>query len=91
MNSDSDQRTAAADLSIDTTPASFSRETYRARDIEVRIYCLLDRVLLTLGRDNALRRNYLRKRWHGTARSLDPRYAFTTMDRPLVCGIVSCS
>jgi hypothetical protein len=31
-----------------------------------RIACSLNRALLALGRDNGLRRNYLRRRWQGS-------------------------
>jgi hypothetical protein len=52
-----------------TQKCSETRDGRRvARDVcdsECRISCALDRAILTIGRDSALRRQYLRKQWQG--------------------------
>lgn len=34
-------------------------------DRDCQVSCVLDRAILTIGRDSALRRQYLRRRWQG--------------------------
>ena len=61
---------ADGDRAAFTLPVFASNEARECVDVPsaIKISFLVDRSLLSLGRDNALRHRYLRKRWQGIGR-----------------------